>query len=90
MAWQPGLPHAEGAYLRASDWLLRQGAAADIGEAERQHLGFHLRQFVDAMSPSLLLLCNPEALRRATHVVIDVRALNRMLELGRPKYVRIV
>jgi len=27
--------------------------------------------------------------RRATEVVIAGRALNRMLELGRPKYVRI-
>jgi polyhydroxyalkanoate synthase len=36
-----------------------------MDEAERQRLSFHLRQFVDAMSPSLLLLSNPVALRRA-------------------------
>ena len=32
---------------------------------ERERLTFHLRQFVDAMSPSLLLMSNPVALRRA-------------------------
>ena len=52
-------------YLLASDWLLKQGEAEDMDEAERQRLNFHLRQFVDAMSPSLLLLSNPVALRRA-------------------------
>jgi polyhydroxyalkanoate synthase subunit PhaC len=52
-------------YLLASDWLLRRGEVEDMDEAERQRLNFHLRQFVDAMSPSLMLLSNPEALRRA-------------------------
>ncbi len=52
-------------YLLASDWLLRQTEAEDLEEAERQRLNFHLRQFVDAMSPSLMLLSNPVALRRA-------------------------
>ncbi len=55
------------AYLLASDWLLKQGAAQAEGmdEAERRRLDFHLRQFVDAMSPALLLASNPAALRRA-------------------------
>jgi polyhydroxyalkanoate synthase len=53
------------AYLLASDWLLKQGEADGLDEAERQRLTFHLRQFVDAMSPSLLLFSNPAALRRA-------------------------
>ena len=55
------------AYLLASDWLLKQGAAQAEGmdEAERRRLDFHLRQFVDAMSPTLLLASNPAALRRA-------------------------
>ena len=53
------------AYLLASDWLLRQSEADDLDEAERQRLTFHLRQFVDAMSPSLILFSNPAALRRA-------------------------
>ena len=53
-------------YLLASDWLLRQASEADdLSPAERQRLDFHLRQFVDAMSPTLLLASNPEALRRA-------------------------
>jgi polyhydroxyalkanoate synthase len=52
-------------YLLASDWLLKQGDIEGLGEAERQRLNFHLRQFVDAMSPSLLLVSNPAALRRA-------------------------
>jgi polyhydroxyalkanoate synthase len=55
------------AYLLASDWLLRQGQAqaSDMDEAERRRVDFHLRQFVDAMSPTLLLASNPAALRRA-------------------------
>ncbi|MFH5923022.1 PHA/PHB synthase family protein [Roseomonas xinghualingensis] len=53
------------AYLLASDWLLQQSKADDLDEAEQQWLTFHLRQFVDAMSPSLLLFSNPAALRRA-------------------------
>ncbi len=55
------------AYLLASDWLLEQGAelAKGVDEAERRRLDFHLRQFVDAMSPALLLASNPAALRRA-------------------------
>jgi polyhydroxyalkanoate synthase len=53
------------AYLLASEWLVQQGKAEDMEEAERQRLTFHLQQFVDAMSPSLLLFSNPAALRRA-------------------------
>jgi len=52
-------------YLVASDWLLKQGEVADIGDAEQLRLNFHLRQFVDAMSPTLVLAFNPVALRRA-------------------------
>src|ERR1019366_8469204 len=49
----------------ASDWLLCQASKAkDLSPAERQRLDFHLRQFVDAMSPTLLLVSNPVALRR--------------------------
>ena len=33
--------------------------------AERERLNFHLQQFVNAMSPTLLLVSNPAALRRA-------------------------
>src|SRR5450631_1889113 len=53
-------------YLLASDWLLRQASEGeDLSPAEQQHLDFHLRQFVDAMSPTRLLVSNPVALRRA-------------------------
>jgi polyhydroxyalkanoate synthase len=53
-------------YLLASDWLLEHGkSAGTLDDAERQRLNFHLQQFVDAMSPSLLLLSNPAALRKA-------------------------
>ncbi|AWN39554.1 PHA/PHB synthase family protein [Methylobacterium durans] len=52
-------------YLLASDWLLEQSEAADMEEGERQRVNFHLRQFVDAMSPSLMLMSNPVALRKA-------------------------
>jgi polyhydroxyalkanoate synthase len=54
------------AYLLASDWLLQRGKSAHgLEPAERQRLEFHLRQFVDAMSPTLLLASNPVALKRA-------------------------
>jgi len=62
--------------LRSSPWI--RGAPIGIGKAhvtdqlayferhlcpaERQRLDFHLRQFVDAMSPTLLLVSNPGAL----------------------------
>jgi len=36
-----------------------------MADVERLRLDFHLRQFVDAMSPALLLAFNPVALRRA-------------------------
>jgi polyhydroxyalkanoate synthase len=52
-------------YLLASEALL-QGAPATKGQddVEEQRIKFHLRQFVDAMSPSLMLFSNPVALRR--------------------------
>jgi polyhydroxyalkanoate synthase subunit PhaC len=53
-------------YLLASAWLLHQPAEfGDITAAERQRLDFHLRQFVDAVSPALVPLFNPVAVRRA-------------------------
>jgi polyhydroxyalkanoate synthase subunit PhaC len=66
--WQnnPAYRVLKEAYLLASDWLLKQGQAADdLDEKERRRLDFHLRQFVDAMSPTLLPASNPAALRRA-------------------------
>ena len=54
-------------YLLASDWLIKQADAADddMDKAERQRINFHLRQFVDAMSPTLMLMSNPAALHKA-------------------------
>ena len=54
-------------YLLASDWLMKQSDAVDddLDEAERQRINFHLRQFVDAMSPTLMLMSNPAALQKA-------------------------
>jgi polyhydroxyalkanoate synthase len=52
-------------YLLASNWPLKHGEVTDMCDAERLRLNFHLRQFVDAMSPALLLALNPVALRRA-------------------------
>ncbi len=53
-------------YLLASDWLLTQSReATDLSATEHQRLDFHLRQFIDAMSPTLLLASNPAALRHA-------------------------
>jgi len=75
-------------YLLASNWLLHQtDDADDLTPAERQRLEFHLRQFVDAMSPTLLLASNPMALRRAietggTSLADGVRNLLHDLKQG--------
>ncbi len=52
-------------YLLASDALLQTAKDPGADNAEQQRINFHLRQFVDAMSPSLMLFSNPVALRRA-------------------------
>lgn len=52
-------------YLLASDFLLGESQAEDLEPAERERLRFHLEQFVNATSPTLLLFGNPAALRRA-------------------------
>ena len=54
-------------YLLASDWLLKNVDEMDgnLEPAERQRINFHLRQFVDAMSPTLMLMSNPAALHKA-------------------------
>ena len=76
------------AYLLASDWLLHQGAETELDSKEKQRLDFHLRQFVDAMSPTLLLISNPVALHRAIEtggasVANGMRNLMNDLEQGR-------
>ena len=52
-------------YLLASDFLLKESEAEDLEPAERERLRFHLEQFVNATSPTLLFFANPAALRRA-------------------------
>ena len=54
-------------YLLASDWLLKHADEMDgnLDPAERKRINFHLRQFVDAMSPTLMLMSNPAALHKA-------------------------
>lgn len=75
-------------YLLASDWLLKQSEAADLDEKERLRLKFHLQQFVDAMSPTLLLIGNPTALHRAMEtggasIADGARNLIRDVQAGR-------
>jgi polyhydroxyalkanoate synthase len=75
-------------YVMASDWLLKQSDAPDLDPAEQQYLTFHLRQFVDAMSPTLLLMGNPAAMHRAVEtggasLADGVRNLMRDLKAGR-------
>jgi polyhydroxyalkanoate synthase len=75
-------------YLLASDWLLQQGDVEGMDEAEQQRINFHLRQFVDAMSPALILLSNPVALRKAietggTSIAAGAANLATDLQAGR-------
>ncbi len=88
--WQtnPAYHTLKSLYLLASDWLLKQPEADDLTEAERQRLHFHLRQFVDAMSPTLMLMSNPAALRHAvetggTSLAEGMRNLASDLKTGR-------
>jgi polyhydroxyalkanoate synthase subunit PhaC len=75
-------------YLLASGWLLEQGDTADMDEAERHRINFHLRQFVNAMSPTLMLISNPAALKKAIEtgggsVAAGARNLMADLKTGR-------
>ena len=75
-------------YLAIADWLLREAEGGDLGPAERQRLAFHLRQLVDATSPTLFLPTNPAALRKALEtggasVVDGLRHLFADLRAGR-------
>ena len=76
-------------YLLASDWLLHQpDGFDDITAAERQRLNFHLRQFVDAVSPTLMPLSNPLAMHRVVEtggasIADGIRNLMHDIEEGR-------
>lgn len=52
-------------YLAFSRHLLQEAERQAADPAERQRLAFHLRQFLDAMSPTSFLPTNPAALRKA-------------------------
>jgi polyhydroxyalkanoate synthase len=52
-------------YFAISEQLLADGEAAALDGAERQRLVFHLRQLIDATSPTVYFATNPAALRRA-------------------------
>ena len=65
--------HGRAAWQRASGYTIRARAEAAIGRF-KQVIGDGLRSRMDE--------------RRATEVAIAVHALNRMMELGRPSYVR--
>jgi DDE family transposase len=66
--------HGRMAWQKASGYTRRARAEAAIGRFKRV-IGDGLRSHAEE--------------RRATEVAVAVRALNRMLELGRPNYVRI-
>ncbi len=78
-------------YLLASDALLDPTALAGLpglDDVERHRVGFHLRQFVNAASPSVMLFSNPVALKRAVRtggasLVDGMRNLQRDLRAGR-------
>ena len=66
--------HGRMAWQKASGYTKRARAEAAIGRF-KQVIGDRLRAHTDA--------------RRATEMDVAVHTLNRMLELGRPSYVRI-
>ena len=89
--WQnnPAFRSLKEFYFLASEWLLRRASEADgMSPAERRRVDFHLRQFIDAMSPTLQFACNPVALRRAMEtggasVAQGARNLMRDIKQGR-------
>jgi hypothetical protein len=66
--------HGRAAWQKASGYTIRARAKAAIGRF-KQVIGNGLRSRTDQ--------------RRATEVAVAVHTLNRMLDLGRPNYVRI-
>jgi poly[(R)-3-hydroxyalkanoate] polymerase subunit PhaC len=53
-------------YLALSRYLLDEAERNATDAVERERLNFHLRQFLDAMSPTVFLTTNPAALRKAS------------------------
>lgn len=52
-------------YLAISERLVEEAETAALSAAERQRLMFHLRQLIDATSPTVYFATNPAALRKA-------------------------
>ena len=52
-------------YLAISERLVEEAETAALSAAERQRLMFHLRQLIDATSPTVYFTTNPAALRKA-------------------------
>jgi polyhydroxyalkanoate synthase len=52
-------------YLAISEQLLAEAGRNAVDNAERRRLVFHLRQLLDATSPTVFFATNPTALRRA-------------------------
>ena len=87
--WQgPAFRMTKELYLLASDALLDPRVLAGLDETERHRVTFHLRQFVNAASPSVMLFSNPVALKRAVQtggasLADGMRNLARDLRDGR-------
>lgn len=52
-------------YEALSDYLLAEAGRSELPAEERRRLGFHVRQLVDATSPTLFLATNPAAIKKA-------------------------
>ena len=75
-------------YGLLSEQLLKQAERADLEGSDKQRLAFHLRQLIDASSPTVFLPTNPAALRKAmetggTSVANGMRQLLADLDSGR-------
>ena len=53
------------AYQAHADFLISEAERKDLDPEESRHLSFHIRQMLDAMSPTLFLHTNPVAQKRA-------------------------
>ncbi len=75
-------------YLAASEWLVAEAERVDLDPAQRQRMMFHLKQLIDASSPTVHFATNPAALRRAwetagVSVMDGLRNLAADLRAGR-------
>ncbi|MGE5547323.1 MAG: alpha/beta fold hydrolase [Solirubrobacterales bacterium] len=61
----PCFRHLRRTYQTCAEALLAEVEDPELDPDQRRRLGFHLRQFIDATSPTLFLATNPAAQRRA-------------------------